>query len=1386
MPAAGTCRKCQGIVEEGLLRCPHCGKLFPLGPPTLHVAQAVPSAALVDPSTERMPALSGPGAPHDPLADSAFDAEDLVESEEDLLAPPHPDDRDAAAGASGVPAAPAWFTAPPGLPDSPDSPDEPLDEVGAAAPLPLVPLAPSVAAPAPAAAAVDLAPVPAPDPDPAEAAAALGAEPISGPPSAVDVASPAPASDAPAPQPPEAVAPSSLSEARLLRLSETEGPEAPDPPRALTPSSWDLLGEGEDILDQILPGDLAPRHSGVPRSAATLEPAALAGFGQAPPDAAAGSEAAPVAAAAPPLEHAARPDHGFWDEPDRPLSAAEALGDLAAGPEPRTTPAAPSPLRAPWGLDDPGDDATVEVYGARSLGTWPPPDGDLGAWSVAAPAAAAVTAAPPGLPGGDGAAAPDALRAALDAAGDWSLAGDSLAPVPSRWGLPPDLSPAPGGSGGASRAAAAASGEVEARLATDAAEDFEEIELDPEDDALDPAAPSAPDSPAVGPQAQDYQLVDLVAGIYDSDAPASSPAPAAAPAASPELSSAAGAQQRAAGLDRAPTARPAVLETLPPHLSASERAATRPQSAGRETEVLGGPLPAVVAEGPIPGFERSARHSASAVPYVGGEEQSTQLIYVAAGPAGAAGEEPAVIMHGPPPGSPLKPVPLGEHANDSTVVLDTRTLSSREPPAVVAEGPQWPGVLNQPAPSVAAGSTAEILARDSSPQPLTPPPLPPDEEAGEDDELLGALVDGQYRVTRRLGVGGMGAVYLAEQVEMKRLVALKVLAAQPGNRSEQERRFRREAQAASKLNHPNIVTLYGFGRLDNGTLYIVMEYVEGIPLAQSIRQEGSLTLLRVLDLGIQVCQALGEAHSRGVVHRDLKPDNILLTERRGQEHVKVLDFGIAKIVDPNEQPSDITRVGMVRGTPIYMSPEQARGDRIDHRTDIYSLGVILYYGLTGRLPINADTPFGYLHAHQYQRPLPLRQVRPELAFPLALEQLVMRCLEKRAEARPSSMAELEDGLKLLRAEALGLTPDPAWRPLAPPPRRLRDSARWLLPLGLGLGALALGAIVWGLWPEGSAAQAPGGSAAAADLGPPAGPQEKAPERTGGAGAAAPTWAQEPPIQVGDERVAVGQSGPSPSRKEAESWALAAATDQLAHMVAEELGNPALTLTIRGLAGDRRAALEGKFGFEMRRAVASGPDPAARASMDELRAGQLEVAGRVQARLIETGLAASLPAPELYWEKYTYVRAGESHDFYLAWARRTLPAAAVKALVESARAGGRQLGVSFADAYAVVAWGLSDPSGALVYAVTEGYPGAQSGVLPGDLIVAVDATEVSGWHDLQEQLANKVARARRSGGVVTLAVRRAGSGRFELPIRFEAPRRSESPPPRRTSGGGIDE
>jgi serine/threonine protein kinase/ribosomal protein L40E len=290
--------------------------------------------------------------------------------------------------------------------------------------------------------------------------------------------------------------------------------------------------------------------------------------------------------------------------------------------------------------------------------------------------------------------------------------------------------------------------------------------------------------------------------------------------------------------------------------------------------------------------------------------------------------------------------------------------------------------------------------------------LKKDKKDSEKDPFIGSFVGERFLVQKKLGEGGMGVVYEAEQTAIGRKVALKVLHPHL-NDEELYARFRNEAAASSRLEHPNTITVYDFGRTDNDSLYIAMEFISGLSLDDEIKKSGALEWQRACKLGSEICGSLRNAHENGIIHRDMKPENVMLCERGDdKDFVKVLDFGIAKILedDPSDQRKALTKTGMVFGTPQYMSPEQVRGEKIDARSDIYSVGIILYQMLTGNLPFTADTPMGLLTKHLLDAPPAFKTFKDAPTVPGELESLVMSALEKEPEKRPQTMKEFGHAL----------------------------------------------------------------------------------------------------------------------------------------------------------------------------------------------------------------------------------------------------------------------------------------------------------------------------------------------------------------------------------------
>ena len=273
------------------------------------------------------------------------------------------------------------------------------------------------------------------------------------------------------------------------------------------------------------------------------------------------------------------------------------------------------------------------------------------------------------------------------------------------------------------------------------------------------------------------------------------------------------------------------------------------------------------------------------------------------------------------------------------------------------------------------------------------------------DPLLGQLVGDRYRITRALGEGGMGRVYLAEHERMHRLSAVKVMSASLAATPEAVSRFHREAANASRIHQPNVAAIYDFGETGDGTLYLAMEYVEGETLSALLRREGPLAPARAAELTAQIADGLHAAHHLGIVHRDLKPDNVLVTRHHdGREWVKVVDFGIAKQTERSDQT--VTSLGVAIGTPEYMSPEQLAGEALDARTDIYSLGLVLFQMLTGQMPHAAMTSRQSLVHRLTATPRSLADALPGRSWPPRLQKALDRALAPERDDRFASVGDL--------------------------------------------------------------------------------------------------------------------------------------------------------------------------------------------------------------------------------------------------------------------------------------------------------------------------------------------------------------------------------------------
>ncbi|HEX6535258.1 MAG TPA: protein kinase [Gemmatimonadaceae bacterium] len=376
--------------------------------------------------------------------------------------------------------------------------------------------------------------------------------------------------------------------------------------------------------------------------------------------------------------------------------------------------------------------------------------------------------------------------------------------------------------------------------------------------------------------------------------------------------------------------------------------------------------------------------------YFARERDTDTLVLMHLAPASGADATPVLTM------MPLAPAPAAPPAGDAAAPRPTDTIAARP----------------------SAGAGADNGARDARPA-----------RAPDGWGLVGRVLGGRYRILHRLGEGGMGEVYLAEHLKMGRRDAIKVMRPSLVGDPEAVERFTREAYNASRISHQNVATVYDFGETDDGVVFLAMEYVPGRTLSDLLAESGALAPERAVAIARQVAEGLGAAHDLGIVHRDLKPDNILVVQRRdGAERVKVVDFGIAKAMLSAHGRQ--TRTGFVLGTPAYMSPEQLTGDPLDGRSDLYSLGCILYEMLTGESTCGHESGERLINRRLTARPPHPRHVDPRI--PRALDDIVARTLARRPDDRIQTAAELDAEL------AAALTKSGGWRRLVPGWRADRD------------------------------------------------------------------------------------------------------------------------------------------------------------------------------------------------------------------------------------------------------------------------------------------------------------------------------------------------------------
>ncbi|MCK6507711.1 serine/threonine protein kinase, partial [Myxococcota bacterium] len=374
------------------------------------------------------------------------------------------------------------------------------------------------------------------------------------------------------------------------------------------------------------------------------------------------------------------------------------------------------------------------------------------------------------------------------------------------------------------------------------------------------------------------------------------------------------------------------------------------------------------------------------------------------------------------------------------------------------------------------------------------------------------IVGGRFVIERLIARGGMGAVYLAHQLNLGRPVAIKIMTPPPDGEDGQTfaERFRLEAETLAALHHPHIVTVYDYGPTEDGRYYLALEYVEGPRFTDLIRK-GRMAPERAVRLMLQVCSALRYAHKRGVVHRDLKPSNLLIRVEDGVETVKVVDFGLVKVAEADQS---LTRAGLVLGSPHCMAPEQVRGEEIDHRADLYAVGILLFRALTGQWPFHGETVASTMIAHVHEDRPTFHSVAPDLMVPDGLEAIVQRCIRRDPADRFGDAQELSDAL----ARCLDIPEDQfltvssypgSLAPAGVAREQEQERRHWLVPVVVAVLLLGLIAAlgVWRPW-EGrvDAPPSPAPGTAPAALAPtPAAPS-----------AAPPLPAQAPPAEGGAE------------------------------------------------------------------------------------------------------------------------------------------------------------------------------------------------------------------------------------------------------------------------------
>jgi len=276
----------------------------------------------------------------------------------------------------------------------------------------------------------------------------------------------------------------------------------------------------------------------------------------------------------------------------------------------------------------------------------------------------------------------------------------------------------------------------------------------------------------------------------------------------------------------------------------------------------------------------------------------------------------------------------------------------------------------------------------------------------------GDIVADRYRIVEVAGEGGVAVVYKALNVQTSKTVALKMLHNADAGNPQNFKRFQQEAKASSLLNHPHIVAIHDFGIVDEDQAYLAMDFLEGRNMQAIIRDQKCLSIDRFIHIFVQVCDALQHAHSQGVIHRDIKPSNfVLINKNNDKDFVVVVDFGLVKLMSQMNEDPKLTMVGEVLGSPLYMSPEQCRCVDVDHRSDIYSLGCVMFHALSGFPPFMGSSPMDTMYMHGSKEALPIQEVNPNVLVPPAIERVVLKAMAKSPQLRYQTMAQLKTALQ---------------------------------------------------------------------------------------------------------------------------------------------------------------------------------------------------------------------------------------------------------------------------------------------------------------------------------------------------------------------------------------